>query len=176
MRRQGRRPGPQDAVSRRRGGAPGRPRILILGIGNPGRGDDGLGPAAAERIEALHLAGVVADANYQLNVEDALACAMNDVVVFVDAAERLDRPYAMKSIRGKAAVPAMTHAMSPEAVVTLAAELYGRTPRAWLLAIRGARFEMGEGLSPEAEANLGKAVAFLREFLAGEAAKVRSAR
>ena len=169
MRRQGRRPGPEDAVNRRGAGA--RPRILVLGIGNPGRGDDGLGPAAVERLEALDLAGVTYDANYQLNVEDALACSENDVVVFVDAAERLRRPFVMKKLKGKGAVPAMSHAMGPEAVVALCAGLYGRTPETWLLAIRGRRFETGEGLSPKAAADLGTAVAFLAEFLAERGAK-----
>ena len=48
----------------------------------PGRQDDGLGPALVELLEAAALEGVALDANYQLNVEDALACSQHDSVIF----------------------------------------------------------------------------------------------
>jgi hydrogenase maturation protease len=146
-------------------------RVLVFGIGNPGRGDDGLGAAAAERFEALGLPGVTCDANYQLNVEDALACSRHDVVVFVDAARVLRVPFTWTEVRGEAAVPAMTHAMGPGAVLAFCAELYGRKPEAHLLAIRGYRWEIGEGLSPRAEGNLREAVRFLKEFVKNASAR-----
>ena len=46
-------------------------RVLVIGYGNPGRQDDGLGAAVIERLEALGLEGVTVDADYQLNIEDA---------------------------------------------------------------------------------------------------------
>ncbi|NTV80235.1 MAG: hydrogenase maturation protease [Candidatus Aminicenantes bacterium] len=137
----------------------------MLGIGNPGRRDDGLGAAAAERLRERRLRGVICDANYQLNVEDALACANHDVVVFVDAARNLRKPYALTRVRPAAAFPPMSHTLGPEAVLAVAAELYGRTPEAWLLAIRGHRWTIGEGLSAKAEKNLGLALGFLEGFL-----------
>lgn len=44
-------------------------RILLIGYGNPGRGDDGLGPALAAAIEAMELPGVTVEADYQLMVD-----------------------------------------------------------------------------------------------------------
>ena len=41
----------------------------------PGRGDDGLGPAFAERIAARGLRGLPVDIDYQLTVEHALQVA-----------------------------------------------------------------------------------------------------
>jgi hydrogenase maturation protease len=157
----------------RAAGADPRPagvRVLVLGIGNPGRGDDGLGARAAERVAALSLPGVAVDANYQLNVEDALACSAQDVVVFVDAAKGLRRPFKMARLDPEAdgpAAPAMTHSLGPGAVMALTRQLYGKAPEAWILAIRGRAWEIGEGLSPRAAADLDEAVAFLAEFLAG---------
>ncbi|HYA49461.1 MAG TPA: hydrogenase maturation protease [Burkholderiales bacterium] len=142
-----------------------RRQVLVVGIGNPGRGDDGLGPAAAERLEALRLAGVTCDANYQLSIEDALACSRHDLVVFVDAARGLRVPFTWKEVRPEAAVPALTHALGPGAVLAVCSALYSRTPRARLLAIRGHRWGVGEGLSPRAKENLGRAVRFLEGFL-----------
>jgi len=146
-------------------------RVLVLGIGNPGRGDDGLGATAVERLESLGLPGVTCDANYQLNIEDALACSRHEVVVFVDAARGLRVPFTWAELRAEAALPAMTHAMGPGAVLAVCAELYGRKPEAHLMAIRGHRWDIGEGLSPRAEENLRKAVRFLEEFVKNASAR-----
>jgi len=118
-----------------------------------------------ERLRARRLRGVTCDANYQLNIEDALACAGHDVVVFVDAARGLGRPFAFTEVKAAAAVPAMSHALGPAAVLAVAAELYGKTPDARLLAVRGHRFSVGEGLSAKAEADLALALEFLDGFL-----------
>jgi Ni,Fe-hydrogenase maturation factor len=126
-----------------------------------------LGAALVERLKKRRLAGVACDANYQLNVEDALACAGHDVVVFVDAARGLRKPYRFTKLRPAGGVPALSHALRPEAVLAVTAGLYGKTPDARLLAIRGRRFTIGEGLSAEAEQDLGMALAFLEDFLKG---------
>jgi hydrogenase maturation protease len=140
-------------------------RVLVFGIGNPGRGDDGLGPRAAERLEAFRLPELTCDANYQLNVEDSLTCSLHDVVVFVDAARSQRDPFTWSAIRAEAHVPAMTHALGPGAVLALCEEIYGRKPEAHLLAIRGHRWDVGEGLSVRAEKNLAQAVRFLEAFV-----------
>ncbi len=142
-----------------------RRRVLVLGIGNPGRGDDGLGAAAAERLGSRRLPGLTCDANYQLNVEDALACSRHDVVVFVDAARGLGTPFSWSEVAEEASLPAMTHALGPSAVLALCAALYGRRPEAHLLAVRGHRWGVGEGLSPRAEADLAAALDFLERFI-----------
>jgi hydrogenase maturation protease len=124
-----------------------------------------------ERLKRRRLRGVACDANYQLNVEDALACAGHDIVIFVDATEdggaarRLRRPFTFTEVRAAGSMPAMSHALGPEAVLAIAAGLYGKTPDARLLAIRGYRWTLGEGLSAKAEANLALALDFLEGFL-----------
>lgn len=61
----------------------------------------------------------------------------------------------------------MSHALGPAAVLALAAELYGKRPEARLLAIRGHRFSIREGLTRRAEGNLALALIFLEAFLKG---------
>lgn len=155
--------------------APGRPRrsgrVLVLGIGNPGRRDDGLGPRFVERIAALRLPGVVADANYQLQVEDALSVARFDRVVFVDAARRGATAVRMTAIKPCAEFSFTTHALSPRAVLALARALYDRTPATRLLAIRGYDFGMGDGLSVRAGKNLEAALRRLHAHIIKEKAK-----
>ncbi len=141
--------------------------MLVLGIGNPGRRDDGLGAAAAERLKKRRYRGLTCDANYQLNVEDALACAGHDVVVFVDAARGLRRPFTFTPVEPAGAMPAMSHALGPAAVLAVAAGLYGKRPEARLLAIRGRDFSVGEGLTRRAEADLALAMDFLEAFVKG---------
>jgi hydrogenase maturation protease len=114
---------------------------------------------------------VTCDANYQLNVEDALACSKHEVVVFVDAARDLRSPFTWTAVRAEAAVPALTHALGPGTVLAVCAALYGMSPKAHLLAVRGHRWGIGEGLSPRAEKNLGEAVRFLEEYVKRAAAK-----
>jgi len=138
----------------------------VIGFGNPGRRDDGLGPAAAERLSARSIPGVVCDSDYQLGIEDALACARHDVVVFIDAARGgLRKPFTFTKVGAAGAMPPMSHALRPEAVLAIAAELYGRRPDARLLAIRGYVWAIGEGLTEKAEKNLALALEFLERFL-----------
>ena len=141
-------------------------RVLVLGIGNPGRRDDGLGPHLVERLRALSLTGVMADANYQLQIEDALTVAPFDRVVFVDAARSGVRTFRLVALKPRAEIAFTTHALSPRSVLALARELYGKSPAAHLLAIRGFDFRLGEGLSDKAAGNLEAALARLAAFIA----------
>lgn len=124
-----------------------------------------MGAAAAERLKGRRLRGVTCDANYQLNVEDALACAEHDTVVFVDAARGLRKPFRFTRIEPDAAMPAMSHSLGPAAVLAIAAELYGKRPDARLLAVRGHSFAVGEGLTAAAARDLELALEFLEAFL-----------
>lgn len=136
-------------------------RTLVIGIGNPGRQDDGLGPALAELLEAARLEGVTFDSNYQLNVEDALACSEHETVIFADASETAEAPFAFTELEPAREIAFTTHELSPGAVLALCEELYGRRPKGWVLALRGYAWDLGEGLSPQAEINLSAALAFM---------------
>ncbi len=161
----GNRAEPRPAVPREDAAVTRGGRVLVLGVGNPGREDDGLGPALAARIEALGLPGVDTDANYQLNIEDAEAWSGRDLVVVADAARRLRAPFRFSKLAPAGGAPATSHALGPGAVLALCERLYGRRPDARLLALRGHRWGVGEGLSAAAASNLEAALAFLADFL-----------
>ncbi|MGL4238335.1 hydrogenase maturation protease [Tabrizicola sp.] len=147
-------------------------RILLIGYGNPGRGDDGLGPALAAEIEALGIAGVTVDIDYQLTVDHASLIAAHDVVVFADAMIGLADPFRFAKVDGTQLATLGSHQVSPVAALALAKLLFGHAPPGWMLAIAGEDFgEVKEGLSPSARDNLASAVAFLRDWIAaGQAA------
>jgi len=140
-------------------------RTLIYGIGNPGRRDDGLGPKLVSLIEAEGIKNVDGDSNSHINIEDALTCSHYDAAVFVDASEDAVPPFEFTELEPAGEMATTTYEMSPSSVLAMTAELYARRPRAWLLAIRGYEWNLAEGLSPQAEANLRLAAEFLIKFL-----------
>ena len=138
-------------------------RVLVLGYGNPGRQDDGLGPAAAAGIEGLGWPNLTAFDNYQLNIEDAMDVAAHDVVWFVDAAKDGPSPYAVRDVWPASTVEFTSHIVHPEAILAIARQCYGGAPQAFLLAIRGYEFEFVEALTPGAVDNLRAALTMLTE-------------
>lgn len=149
-------------------------KTLLYGIGNISRGDDALGILCAERIGAWCTAGgradVDVDAAYQLQIEDAAKAAEYDRVVFLDASVLEIRDIHLERLAPVLDATHSTHAVSPGCVLALCRELYGKTPEAYALHIRGYAFELGADLQPAAAGNLEAAVAFLQEFLAAPAA------
>lgn len=146
------------------------PRILLIGYGNPGRRDDGLGPALAARVEALGLPDVTVDSDYQLTVDHALLIAAHDLVIFADAMIGLAEPFRLDRLTADPAGGLGSHQVSPEAALHLAGLLYGQAPPGWMLAIAGQSFgEVAEGLSPTAAANLAQAADFLAGWIVDQA-------
>lgn len=152
-------------------------RILIYGYGNPGRGDDGLGPALVARLEADLSAGVASvsdrfasvafEANYQLELEDAAELALHDVVLFVDADLSGPEPFWFGAVDSNSArLGFSSHSVSTGTLVTLAKELFGKSVRAYTLGIRGYDFDgLRETLSSGAQRNLCEALGFLRRAM-----------
>ena len=144
----------------------GAAKVLLIGYGNPGRLDDGLGPALAAAVEALAIPGVTVEADYQLNVEDAAAAADQDVVVFADADVAGPEPYWFRRIEPKQAWSFSTHSIEPAAVLAMARQMFSAKTDGYILGIRGYDFnEFGERLSDRARANLAAALAFIEPAL-----------
>jgi hydrogenase maturation protease len=141
--------------------------VLVIGVGNPSRGDDALGPMLAERLEAWlteqAVAGVEVLSDIQLNIEHALDVEGRRRVLFVDASADGAAPFACGSVLPARDGSISTHSVSPQAVMQVCRELgLARPPTAELLAVRGGSFELGDGLSPSAERNLAAAWTFLK--------------
>jgi hydrogenase maturation protease len=148
---------------------PGAPR-LVIGIGNPSRGDDAIGPMLIARLEALAPPGVALLTDFQLQVEHALDLLGASEVYFVDAAVACAAPFELTSIGPVADASATTHALSPAAVLETGRRLgAGPLPPAWVLAVRGYEFDLGAPLSAGAAANLDAALEALMARLVGPA-------
>jgi hydrogenase maturation protease len=138
---------------------------LVIGIGNPSRGDDALGPAMIERLEVLGLPDVELLTDFQLQVEYALDLRDRAAVIFVDAAVGGPEPFAFEPTVPAEDASFSSHELSPSAVLHTCQKLFGQPPPARTLAIRGYDFELGAGLSPQAQENLEAASDRLVSFL-----------
>jgi hydrogenase maturation protease len=142
-------------------------RVLVIGYGNPGRRDDGLGPALAATVERWALPGVTVEVDYQLAVEHAATAAAHAVVIFADASVSGAGPFHFRRIAAKGELGFSSHALEPAAVLALARDLFGARTRGYVLGIRGYEFnEFGERLSAGARANLAGAASFLYQAIA----------
>lgn len=153
-------------------------RILLIGYGNPGRMDDGLGPALAEAVAGSGPIGITVEIDYQLEIEHAAMIAEHDAVVFADADRLGGEPFSFRRLEAETEPrPSFTsHSLSPGSVLALARQTFGARPRAFLLAIRGYEFDgFGEGLTAPARANLEAAVEFLLAALGDRRLVSRSA-
>jgi hydrogenase maturation protease len=151
------------------------PATLVFAWGNPGRGDDALGPLFAERIAALGLPGVECLTDFQLQVEHALDLQGRQRVLFVDAALEgaLDgaAPFALSALTPRRDASFTTHAMSPAAILQVYAELEGQAPPpAWQLAIRGQHWELGQPPSAGALQGLEQALGWAQDWLTAQPA------
>ncbi len=142
-------------------------RCLILGYGNPARGDDGLGPAIISALEkAGPFPGVTLDSDYQLTVEDSWNIARHDVTVFVDADVSTEESFYFRRLESEPEISFSSHSVRAEVLLGMAESLFGRSVKGYLLGVRGYNFEMfTETLSLDAHANLEKATAFLRNLI-----------
>jgi hydrogenase maturation protease len=144
-------------------------QILIYGYGNPGRQDDGLGVELVKRLEDWSIQTgfreIEFDSNYQLNIEDAEAISLKDMVIFADASTEEIEDYLFTEVTGERDVSFTTHAASPGYIVKLCQDLFEKCPQVFLLHIKGYQWEFKEGLSEEAENNLERAVSFMKEYL-----------
>jgi hydrogenase maturation protease len=144
--------------------------VLLLGYGNPSRGDDALGPMLLEMLESDRRDGRAPEifdtlTDFQLQVEHALDLQRRQLVLFIDASLTAAPPCELARLQPCRDHSFSSHAMSPAAVLAVYEQVCGRPPPAFLLAIRGHGFELGEPLSGPARAHLQHARALVGDLL-----------
>jgi hydrogenase maturation protease len=147
--------------------------MIVLACGNPSRGDDALGPEFLAAVEALpRPPGLDIEfvTDFQLQPEHAADLAGRDLALFVDASVAAAAPFRFEVVAPARDRTFSSHAMSPAAVLAACREAFGAAPAAYVLAIRGERFELGEAMGEGARANLRAALAFYARLLAAPTA------
>jgi len=129
-------------------------QILIIGYGSPIRGDDAIGPLAADALAAGPLPeGVHVVARHVLTAELVEDIAAVDRVIFLDAAA--DGAPGEVRVRelfpDETAVSTMAHFLDPRELLAWCRNLYHHQPKAWLVSVAGQRFDYAHySLSPAA--------------------------
>jgi hydrogenase maturation protease len=123
-------------------------KVLVIGIGNPLRSDDGVGPYIADCIEAKGLSGVKVWVTQQLNIEDLERMLEFNRVILADASLEgplLDFHPVVKSAGSQLS---SSHHLSAEMFVNLASSIYNKELHMHLCSLKGNNFEVGDKISP----------------------------
>ncbi len=122
-------------------------KTLVIGYGNPLRGDDGIGWVLANRLMTVE--GITAVSAHQLLPELIDQIAEADHVIFVDATVQ-GKPgdIVVREIFPDTMGLATSHGMEPVVMLAYVEHLYGRSPQAHLVTITGEDFGYKENLSP----------------------------
>ncbi|HVX46434.1 MAG TPA: hydrogenase maturation protease [Mycobacteriales bacterium] len=147
-----------------------RPRWLAVGIGNPDRQDDGVGPAIARRVGALGLPA--AECPTPLEILDRLDAGLDGVIV----ADAVTAGAAAGTVHirdlGRQPLPdgwvAGTHDFGLAATLELAANL-GRLPaHVVMVGVEAAGFTLGTPMSPAVRAAIDQATGVVARLLRAE--------
>ena len=147
-------------------------KVLVIGHGNTGRSDDGIGQEVAAAIGAWNLPAVRAIRVQQLLPELVEALAEAQEAIFVDA----DIGLAAGEVRVEDVVPLdrsspFDHVIEPSGLLALVEALFGRHPAAWKVGIGVRDLSVGDSLSQIAQVAKAAAIERIELLLRTEAAR-----
>ena len=139
--------------------------ILVIGIGNPLRCDDGVGSYVADCIEAKGLKRVKVWITQQLQVEDLEAMLEFYRIILVDAS--MDGPPVdFRPVESVKRQPlSSSHHLSAETFVNLAQSIYHKELSMQLCSIKGHSFEVGDQITPAVQTCAQQAVELICSFI-----------
>ena len=140
---------------------------LVIACGNPLRGDDAVGPTAADIVSSWQTPGVKVLTVHQLVPE--LIDEMQQVrrVLFIDAATNTDdRAFQSGVVEAKKSRRFFGHCETAANLLALLHELGGRTPDARFVSISALSFDHGKELTESAKSNMQAALVWIRGWLA----------
>lgn len=127
-------------------------RGLLIGYGNPLRGDDGIGWKVVERAREIYDCKYIETHTcHQLTPELAERIGRFPLVLFIDASLRQSPGrYTIRPVDPREGDDGLySHACSPAALLAYSERLYGTTPRCYLIEIGGYRFDFTSEISRE---------------------------
>lgn len=145
-------------------------RVVVLACGNPSRGDDAIGPLLLQRLDDWLATSGRREAfelieDFQFQIEHALDLQDRDLALFIDASVEATAPYRFAELLPDPTPGHTSHAISPAAVLAVFPQVaVGNPPVAFVLGVRGERFELGEGLGAEAAVNADAAFVLLQRL------------
>jgi hydrogenase maturation protease len=129
---------------------PDMPATLVVGYGNPLRGDDALGWRVVEKLVGVTNGAVTGLAVHQLTPELAEQVSEADLVIFVDASyEGEPGGWQSSPIRlTSTAAQAVGHHFTPENLLNYVKAVYQAEPVAIMISVAAGSFDCCESLTP----------------------------
>ncbi len=136
---------------------------LVIGYGNTLRSDDGAGQQIAETVAEWRLERVEAIAVHQLTPELAEPLSAVQLAIFVDVyvANESQTEVQVTELTASTVLDAaigVGHTADPRSLLTLAQQVYGRSPQSWWILVPAVNFEFGEQLSSVTQQGVGVAI------------------
>lgn len=142
-----------------------QPTILVAGVGNTLRGDDGIGAYIAQAIGQLHINGVDILQTHQLQNEQVEEFLRYDRIVIADATVS-EKPIQFYELETSTSIPVSTsHHVNPALLALLAQQLYQKKLPIMICAVQGIQFDLNEQLSPTAKRNADEAINLIIDWI-----------
>jgi hydrogenase maturation protease len=141
-------------------------RKLVIGYGNPLRGDDRLGWEIAGRLAAgVTDESVTIMSVHQLTPELAEPVSKADTVIFVDASyDGSPGTWKCEEIEpALAATDPLGHHFTIPGLLAYARAIFSGNPKAYVVSVSAESFECREALSPSVEVALPQIVRYIRD-------------
>ena len=123
-------------------------RALVVGYGNPLRGDDGVGQALAAALAKTATGTLDVIGCHQLVPELAERLATVDLAIFVDA-DIEGQPGSIRITRMQQSTTqhgsSLVHHVNPAALLLLSRQIYGRSPEAFIVTVAAGSLALNEG-------------------------------
>ncbi|WP_182868343.1 hydrogenase maturation protease [Stieleria mannarensis] len=151
--------------------------ILIVGLGNTLRGDDALGPIAADRVRQAVDQNQLTERHVIKIIQRCaptpdLTLELSDArrVIFLDASiDGPDDQVVLRRLQETDAAETLGHQLSLGTLLGLARHLYGHVPEAFAITFRGQTFDLGDCcLTPAVESAVAEMVAETLRVIASD--------
>ncbi len=143
--------------------------LLVIGVGNTLRQDDGVGINLVRRLKSCFPPGLNCIEVYEPDIILAQEIAGFDNLLIVDAVvAEDDKPYRIIPIKpAKSFIPSggfVTHIFDWSTILATSKELFAGNPDTKVLGVSAFNFGFSESLSPPCKANAEKAFDFLVQY------------
>lgn len=142
-----------------------KPSLLILGIGNPLRGDDGIGAHICAQLEQLNIPRVSVQTTHQLHTEWIYTFRQYDVVLLVDAS-LLDQEVVIRPISTTPVSSVnLSHHVAASQIAALTSLIVGSATLFFECAVPGDAFGLSDRLSEKGRMHADLAVTSILDWL-----------
>jgi hydrogenase maturation protease len=162
-----------EAAAETFGLAQARRDVMVIGIGNPLRGDDAVGIHLVQRLKRHFTGDFKGIVAYEADIGLAEEISCYPALLVIDAlAASSEPPFQMLPLPAASTIfPAggfSSHAFNWGMVLAMARDIFGRCPEAFLCGIRAHSFAIDERLSPLCQTAADAAFDYLTRLLAAE--------